>query len=85
MEQKTVTFQKNPQICRCENLKTGKNNNVWEDYDDVKVKTAGHKRITRLLSAAKCEYLIASFTNSCTSTESLWRNIDKRSGNHDNG
>jgi hypothetical protein len=41
---KNVTFQKNPQTPRCENLKPDKNNKVWEDYNDVKVTTARNKR-----------------------------------------
>jgi hypothetical protein len=42
---RTVTFQRNPQTPRYENLKPGKNNKVWEDYNDIKVTTAKNKRI----------------------------------------
>jgi hypothetical protein len=51
MKQVTVAVQKNLQIRRCENLKPGKQNNVREDYENNKVKTARNKRITRLQSA----------------------------------
>jgi len=44
-QRRTVTFQKNPQTPRCENIKPGKNNKVWEDYNDIKGTTARNKRI----------------------------------------